>query len=206
MLKIWGRPNSINVQKAMWAIGELGLEVEHTPAGGQFGLNDQDWFLKMNPNGRVPVIDDDGFVLYESNTIVRYLAAKHGRGTLQPDGLKDNAVANQWMDWQQTTLSPAMFAPFWGLIRTPPEKRDHEAIRKGGEDSARLFQQLDAHLAGRKYVAGERLTTADIPVGAAAYRWFNLEVPHPEVPNVQAWYERLQERPAYKQHVMIPIT
>ena len=206
MLKIWGRPNSINVQKVMWAVGELGVAHEHTNAGAAFGLNDEDWYLAMNPNGRVPVIDDDGFTLYESNAIVRYLAAKHGRGSLQPDGLPANAIANQWMDWQQTTLAPAMFAPFWGLIRTPPEERDQAAIDAGAEECGRLFQLLDAYLAGKDFMAGDRLTTADIPAGAATYRWLGLDIARPEVPNVEAWYARLQERPAYRQHVMLPIT
>ena len=206
MLKIWGRANSINVQKAMWTVGELGLAHERIDAGAQFGLNDQDWYLSMNPNGRVPVIDDDGFILYESNAISRYLAAKHGQGALLPDDVPSRALADQWMDWQQTTLSPAMFAPFWGLVRTKPEDRDHAAIEKGVKDCARLFRQLDAWLAGRDFMVADRLTTGDIPVGTATYRWFTLPIERPEVPNVSAWYARLQERPVYREHVMQPLT
>jgi glutathione S-transferase len=206
MLKIWGRPNSINVQKAMWAVGELELPREHVMAGGQHGVNDQAWYLKMNPNGRVPVIDDGGFVLYESNAIVRYLAARHGAGTLLPDDVRGRGLADQWMDWQQTTLSPAMFQPFWGLVRTKPEERDLAAIEKGVQDCARLFKQLDAWLAGRTYMVADRLTTADIPAGTATYRWFTLPIARPEVPNVSAWYARLTERPAYRKHVMLPLT
>jgi glutathione S-transferase len=206
MLKIWGRPNSINVQKAMWAVGELGLAHEHENVGMEYGGNDQDWYLKLNPNGRVPAIDDDGFVLYESNAIVRYLAAKYGAGTLQPDDVQGRALADQWMDWQQTTLSPAMFQPFWGLIRTKPEDRDMTAIEKGIADCARLFKQLDAWLAGRSFVAADRLTTADLPVGVAVYRWYQLPIERPEVSNVAAWYERLKARPAYRTHVMLPLT
>ena len=119
MLQIWGRPNSINVQKVMWTVGELGVPYEHTAAGMHFGQNDQDWYLAMNPNGRVPMIKDDDFVLYESNAIVRYLAARHGAGTLFPDTLQARAEADQWMDWQQTTLNPPMGVVFIGLIRTP---------------------------------------------------------------------------------------
>ena len=206
MLKVWGRPNSINVQKVMWSVGELGLEIEHILAGAQHGGNDEAWYLEMNPNGKVPVIDDDGFVLYESNAIVHYLAEKYGAGGLQPDSIEDRAIANLWMDWQQTSVSPAMYGAFWGLIRTPEADRDMAAIEQSGKDCAGLFQQLDAHLAGRDYMVGDRLTIADIPVGAAAYRWFNLDVPHPDVPNLSAFYERLQGRSAYQQHVMLPIT
>jgi glutathione S-transferase len=206
MLKIWGRPNSVNVQKAMWAIGELGLEHEHVLAGGEYGGNDEDWYLAMNPNGRVPCIQDGDLTLYESNAIVGYLAEKYGAGGLWPDTIEDRALANLWMDWQQTTLGPTLGPPFWQLIRTPAAERDDVAIEEGGAACALLYQQLDGCLAGKSYLVGERFTMADIPLGAVTYRWFGLDLPHPEVPNVSAWYERLSQRPAYQQHVMLPIT
>jgi glutathione S-transferase len=206
MLKVWGRPNSVNVQKVMWTVAELGLEHEHIVVGGEHGGNDEDWYLAMNPNGRVPCIQDGDLVLYESNAIVCYLAEKYGAGGLWPDTIEDRAWSNLWMDWQQTTLSPAMVPAFWQLIRTPPEARNQVAIEEGGAACATLYEQLDGCLDGKSYFVAERFTVADIPLGAMTYRWFGLDVPHPDVPNVRAWYERLCERPAYRQHVMLPIT
>lgn len=204
MLKIWGRTNSSNVQKVMWAAGELGLAHERVDAGMQFGKVNEDWYLRMNPNARVPTIEDDGFVLYESNVIVRYLCMKHGK--LVPQDLKARAVAEQWMDWQQTTVLGAITPVFWGLIRTPPEKRDMKAIGEAAAQLGKLYQQLDAHLAGRDYLAGSAFSMGDIPLGVMTFRFFGLDFEKPDVPNVKRWYDRLTERPAYQQHVMLPIS
>ncbi len=206
MLKVWGRPNSVNVQKAMWTIHELGLEHEHVVVGGEHGGNDEDWYLAMNPNGRVPCIQDGALTLYESNAIVRYLAEKYGADGLWPDSTEERALANLWMDWQATMLGPAMTPAFWQLIRTPAAERDPAQIEAGGAACAALYQLLDGCLAGKSYLVGERFTMADIPLGAMTYRWFGLDLPRPEVPNVSAWYERLCQRPAYQRHVMLPIT
>ena len=204
MLKIWGRTNSANVQKAMWAIGELGLPHERVDAGMAFGKVNEDWYLKMNPNARVPVIDDDGFILYESNVVVRYLCCKHGR--FYPQDLKTRFTAELWMDWQQTTVLPAMTPVFWGLFRTPEAQRDYKSIGENTTLLNNLMGQLDAHLAGRDYMAGAEFTMGDIPLGAMAYRYFGLPVERPKLPNVERWYGRLGERPAYRQHIMLPIS
>jgi glutathione S-transferase len=204
MLRIWGRTNSSNVQKAMWAIGELGLAHERIDAGMAHGKVDEDWYLRMNPNGRVPAIDDDGFILYESNVVVRYLCCKHGR--FYPQDLKTRFTAELWMDWQQTTVLPAITPVFWGLIRTPPEQRDAKAIAENTAQLNRLMGQLDAYLAGRDYVAGGEFTMGDIPLGTMTYRYLGLPIERPKLPNVERWYARLAERPAYRQHVMLPIT
>ncbi|MFQ6018138.1 MAG: glutathione S-transferase family protein [Kiloniellaceae bacterium] len=206
MLRIWGRINSVNVQKAMWCIGELGLAHERIDAGGRFGGNDEDWYLDMNPNGLVPTIDDDGVVLWESNTIVRYLAAKYGTGTLCPASPERRADAEKWMDWQQTALLPPITTIFWGLVRTPPDERDPGAIEEATRQAGRTLRVLDRHLAGRAYVLGSSFTMADIPVGAMAYRWYALDVAHPDRPHLRAWYGRLCEREAYRRHVMIPLS
>lgn len=206
MLKIWGRPNSVNVQKVMWCVTELGLDHERIDAGMRFGVNDQDWYLAMNPNGLIPTIDDDGVVLWESNAIVRYLAAKYGAGTLCPDSAAERATADQWMDWQATTLGVPMGPVFMGLIRTPPEQRDQNAIDAAAVDCGRLFGLLDRHLDGRDYMLGDALTMADIPVGAMTYRWYGLDVPHADLPKLRAWYDRLVARPAFQNHVMIPLS
>src|SRR5437868_8574364 len=132
MIKIWGRNTSVNVQKVMWAIGELGLQHERIDVGGSFGKNNEPDYLAKNPNALVPTLEeDDGFVLWESNAIVRYLAAKYGAGKLQPADLHERARANSWMDWQLTVAAPALTPVFWGLIRTPPENRDPAAIEAG---------------------------------------------------------------------------
>lgn len=206
MLKIWGRANSINVQKAMWTIGELGLAHEREDAGMAFGKNTEEWYLKMNPNGLVPTMDDDGFVLWESNTISRYLAAKHDPGGLWPTDLKTRAVAEMWMEWQLTVLIEGMRTLFWQLVRTPAEKQDKAAIGKATEDSLRMFGVVDRALADKPYLAGDRFTVGDIPVGAFAYRWYALDVEHGDYKNLRRWYEGLTQRPAYKQHVMLPLT
>ncbi len=206
MLKIWGRPNSINMQKAMWCIGELGLAHEVIPAGGAFGRNNEPWFLAMNPNGLIPVIDDEGFVLWESNAIVRYLAAKHDPGGLCPEPLTARADADRWMEWQSTSIQPLMTPIFWGLVRTPVEQRNTAAIESAAEKLGKTFAILDKRLDGRRFILGERLTMADIALGAAAYRWYGLTVAHPPHYHLRAWYQRLTEREAFRRHVMVPLT
>src|SRR5438067_877908 len=128
MLKIWGRNTSSNVQKVMWAVGELGLEHERVDIGGKFGGNKEPAYLAMNPNGLVPTLQDGDLTLWESNSIVRYLAARYGAGKLEDENSPPPALANQWMDWQLSVVGPAVSSAFWGLIRTPPEQFDRAAI------------------------------------------------------------------------------
>lgn len=206
MLKVWGRKNSINVQKVMWCIGELGLAHERVDVGGKFGGNNEDWYRAMNPTGRVPTIEDDGFVLWNSNAIVRYLAGKHAFGTLYPSDLRDRAVAEQWMDWQGSELNSGFRDVFWQLIRTPEAERDADVINQSIDTSAQNFAMLDRRLEGRDYVLGDTFTMADIPVGATVFRWFELDIPRPDMPNLRAWYDRLAERETYRQHVMMPLS
>lgn len=206
MLKLWGRLNSINVQKAVLALEELGLPYDRTDAGLQFGVNKTPEYLAMNPNGLVPTLDDDGFVLWESNTIVRYLAAKHASGTLWPEDLQTRADADRWMDWQNATLSPAMGPAFMGLVRTPPEKRNAEAIAGALEKTTRLVAMLDAHLADRDYVAGASYTMGDIVLAPIMHRWFNMPCDRAPAPNAQRWYERLTQRPACQKVLTLPIS
>ena len=203
MLRIWGRRNSINVQKVMWAVGELGLAHEHIDAGGSFGGLDTDEFGTMNPNRRVPVIDDDGIVVWESHAIVRYLAAKYGAGALWPEDAGARARSDLWTDWVLADLQPAFIGLFWNLYRTPEEQRNWNLIRQGIARSAILFQLLDRHLGEHAFIAGDVLTMGDIPAGAQLYRYFELEIDRPSLPNVEAWYARLQEREPYRTHVMV---
>ena len=206
MLTIWGRNNSINVQKAMWAVGELGLDHRRIDVGGAFGGLDQADYAAKNPNRRIPTLEDDGLVVWESNAIVRYLAGKHGTGTLWPADPAARAIADQWMDWQQTTLLADMFVVFWGLVRTAAGERDMAAIEASGANLAGLWQRLEDHLQDRDYVCGASFTMGDIPVGAACYRYHELAIARPELPSIAAWYDRLQARPAYREHVMIPLS
>jgi glutathione S-transferase len=205
-MKIWGRVNSINVMKVLWTADECGLKYEREDVGGAFGGNDQKWYLDMNPNGVVPTIDDGGRIIFESNTIVRYLAAKYAAGSLWPNDPGQRSEADRWMDWQNTTINLCMRDVFWGLIRTPPEKRDMAAIDKAAADAGKLWTRLDEKLAGKPYVAGQHFTMGDIPVGCFVHRWFALPIERPDLKNVKAWYERLKTRPAYVKYVMQPLT
>jgi glutathione S-transferase len=208
MLKIWGRKTSSNVQKAMWAVGELKLPHERIDVGGAFGKNKEPPYLAMNPNGLVPTLEeDDGFTLWESNSIVRYLADKHGAGTLEPSDAKTRALASQWMDWQLSVCGPAITPAFWGLIRTPPEKRDHAAITDSQKKTTAAMQILDAQLGKTKYVAGDAFSYGDIPVGVMAYRFWQLVPERPELPNLKRWYDAIAARQAFKDHVSsVPLT
>jgi len=205
MLRIWGRLNSVNVKKAMWAAEELGLKYERIDAGLHFGVTKTPEYRRMNPNSLVPTIDDDGFVLWESHSIVRYLAAKHGAGTLWPTDLRVRADAERWMDWA-FTFQGAMRDVFWGLIRTPPEKRDMKAIEAGAKRSAELLAVPETMLAGKRYVTGETFTMGDIPLGCEVQRWMRVPMERPRFPNVEAWFERLRARPAFLAFVDVPLT
>jgi glutathione S-transferase len=205
MLRIWGRKNSINVQKAMWAVGELGLSHQRIDAGGPFGGLETAEFRTMNPNKRIPVIDDGGTVVWESHAIVRYLAIKYGAGTLAPEDPGERAKSDMWTDWTLADLQPAFTGGvFWNFYRTPENKRDWPLIRRSVARCAALFQLLDRHLEGREFLAGDRLTFGDIPAGAQLYRYFNIDIERPTLPNVKAWYERLTSREPYRMHVMVP--
>jgi glutathione S-transferase len=206
MLRIWGRNNSINVQKVMWAVGEVGLEHERIDVGGAFGGLDTPEYGRLNPNRRIPTVEDGEVVVWESNACVRYLAARYGAGTLWPEDPARRAAADCWMDWQQTTLLADMTVTFWGLIRTPAAERDHAAIEAAAKRLGTTWRILDQHLASRRFVAGDSLTIGDIPVGASCYRYYGLPIERPQLPNVEAWYDRLKERAPFRAHVMVPIT
>jgi glutathione S-transferase len=205
MLTVWGRPNSLNVQKVMWTVAELGLPHRRIDAGLQFGVNNTPEYLAMNPNGLVPVIDDDGFVLWESNVIVRYLAGRYGSG-LMPSDIRERARAERWMDWQTNTLYPALAPVFVALVRTPPEKRDPAVIAAGRKATERWLTILDMALAGRDFVNGATFTVGDIPLGVTVNRWYRMPVDREPHPNVEAWLERIRARPGFSQHADLPLS
>ncbi len=204
MLKVWGRSNSINVQKVMWAVGELGLEHERIDLGGKYGGLDTPEHLDRNPHGLIPAIDDGGTVMWESHAIVRYLAAKYGDGTLWPSTPAGRAQADMWMEWAQTTLQRDFIQLFWGFYRTPEEQHDKAMLADLTVRCTADFKKLDALLGDQPFITGDQLTYGDIPIATQFYRYFTLDIERPSVPQVEAWYARLSQRPAYAEHVMIP--
>ena len=206
VLEIWGRNNSVNVQKVLWSCDELGVSFHRYDVGGPFGGNREPEYLARNPTGLIPTISDNGFALWESNTIVRYLSAKHGAGSLWPENPEARALADKWMDYQLGTIWPAFRTAFLGLTRTPPEERDPAAIRASLERTAEAWAIVDAHLEDHEYIAGSSFTMGDVPLGPTAYRWLNIDIERPLMPNLEAWYARLCSRPAYQANVMVPFT
>ena len=198
MLKIWGRMSSINVKKVVWTAQELGLDFQRTEAGGLFGVVKTPEYMRLNPNSLVPVIEDEDFVLWESNVIVRYLCARHSSGDLYPTELRERFSAERWMDWQQTTLNRASRPGFWQLIRTPPEQRNGQLIAESNAAVEALMATLDAHLARHAFMGGERFSMADIPVACEVHRWFGLPQQRQSRRNIERWYESLCARQASK--------
>ena len=205
MLKIWGRRDSFNLQKVMWCVAELGIAYERIDAGGAHGVTDTAGYLAMNPNGRVPTVEDDGFVLWESNAIVRYLSAKHGLGTLCPDDPQHYAEADRWMDWQAATVGAFMRPLTITMFRTQPADRVQAIAESQMAEAGRYWAMLDARLTDSAYVVGDTLTMGDIPLGCYAWRWFSADAERPTLANLEEWYRRLCDRPAYAEHVMIPM-
>jgi len=206
MLKIWGRTNSINVQKVLWCCAELQIRFQRVDAGGKFGVNNTAEYLAMNPNGLVPTIDDGGFILWESHAIVRYLSRKHGLGTLWPKEDKGAADADRWMEWYSTTLWNNLRPVFWNLVRVEPEKRDVKLVEDSRKKMAENLKLVESHLADHPFVAGDTLTVGDIPMGVALHRWFLLPIERPVYPNIAAYYERLKQRPPFTQHCAGPLS
>ncbi len=193
-LHIWGRMSSINVKKVVWTAQELGLDFQRTEAGGAFGLVKTPEYVRLNPNSLVPVIEDDGFVLWESNTIVRYLCASRD-SAMYPLDLRQRFDAERWMDWQQTTVNPASRAGFWQLIRTPAAQQNPAVIAESNAAVEALMATLDAHLAGRSFMVGEAFSMADIPLALEVHRWHGLPQIRQSRPNIERWYASLQARP-----------
>ena len=206
MLQILGRKNSSNVQKVLWCCDELGLPFEREDYGGAFGKTKDPAYLAMNPNARVPTIIDDDLVLWESNSIIRYLANKHDDGTFYPKDPGERARGERWMDWQLSVLGPAIHGVFWGLIRTKPEDRDAKAIAASRQNTADSLAMLDTFLGRTDFVCGPRFSICDIPVAIYVYRWFTLDIEREDMPNLRRWYDQLTQRPAYRRHVMQPLT
>lgn len=205
MLKIWGRMTSINVQKVAWCVDELGIPYERIDAGREFGHNDTPEYLAKNPNGLIPLIEDDGFALWESNAIVRYLSAKHGLGTLCPANAQQRASADRWMDWQATTLNIPIGACFVQLIRTAEAERDMKLVAMNRPLAEKRLEMLDSVLAKSEYLNGDTFTMADIPAGLSVRRWQALPVEKQAHPHVDRWLAMLAARPGAKQAFAVPV-
>jgi glutathione S-transferase len=205
MLKIYGRKNSSNVQKVLWCCGEICLAHDRVDMGREFGGNREAPYLALNPNGLVPtIVEDDGFTIWESNTIIRYLAKRYGAPGFYPTDPKRAAIGEQWMDWQLNSLNDAFTPMFHGLVREAPERRNHEKIEQSRANTQRHLAMLDRHLQRSRFVSGEAFSVADIPVGIYAYRWYTFEgIARDSLPAVERWYGELQKRPPYRTHVMV---
>ena len=201
MLKIYGSKTSSNVQKVLWCCGEIGLAFERIEIGEAFGGFRSAGYLALNPNGLMPTIDDDGFILWESNVIVRYLSARHSMGRLYPADPAERADCERWMDWQQTLLVRQMGPAFAALLRQPREEMPEAQLKAVLQKAGDLWRMLDGRLATRPFVGGAALTIADIALGNAVHRWFKFPIDRPELPRLRAWYDRCRERPAYQQHI-----
>ena len=201
---VWGRRSAFNVQKVLWLLDELGIPHEHVSAGGDDGGLDAPDFLAMNPHGRVPVVRDEAATVWESHAILRYLAAKRGGTTLWSRDLTERSEWDRWMDWSQTEWQPAFMGLFWSHYRTPEAERDTGTIERHADACAACIGKLDGVLNDRPYLAGDAFSLADIPAGTALYRYYELDIERPAAPNVEAWYARLQERPAFRENVMRP--
>jgi glutathione S-transferase len=196
MLTIWGRISSINVRKVVFTAQELGLPFQRIDAGSEFGIVRTPDYLARNPNALVPLLEDGEVQLWESNVIVRYLCAKHSPGQLYPQDLPRRFDAERWMDWQQTTLNPAGRNGFIQWFRTPAQERDMDLIAQSTAATEPLLALLDAHLSRQPFMAGERMTMADIPIACEVHRWQALPQARPERPNLQRWYLTVRARPA----------
>ncbi|OCK59335.1 glutathione S-transferase [Bradyrhizobium sp. LMTR 3] len=215
-LTIWGRANSVNVQKVLWCLAELDLAYERIDAGMQFGKNNEAAYLAMNPNGRVPTLVDGDYVLWESNSVMRYLCMAYGQGSEQgsergspiyPSQPKARAGVDRWLDWTLSTLQPVDRPVFWALVRTPIERRDMVAIQKDVDAEAVVWRVVEAHLATRRFIEGDQFTIADIALGAFARRWFGVEgVTKPKLPNLERWFSQLAVRPGFTQFIAPPMT
>lgn len=206
MLRILGRPNSYNTQKVLWLLDEMATPFSLELAGLEHGVNHTPEYNKLNPNELVPTLIEDDFVLWESNSILRYLAEKDGQHRFLPADARARARANRWLDWALTTLAPAITPAFWGLIRSKPEQRDSVRIEEAVKKTNHAMAMLDRYLTETPYVAGAEFSIGDIPVGILAYRFYSLPIERHRFPHLEAWYKRLGERPVYRQRIMIGLS
>ncbi len=204
-ITLWGRRNSSNVRKVLWCAEEAGVAYTSIEVGGAFGGNDTPAYRALNPNAVVPTLQDGALVVWESNAIVRYLAAQYAPA-LYPSSPAERAVGDRWMDWTTSTFASVFRDLFWGVLRTPEAERDPARIAAALAQSGELLARADMALAQQPFLSGERLAMGDIPLGSFIYAWFEMPIARPELPHLQAWYQRLRARPAYQRGVMTALT
>jgi len=205
VIRVYGRETSSNVQPVMWLCAELGLEVERFDVGGAFGGTDTAEFLAMNPMGRIPVLQDGDLTLFESQTILRYLASEYGRDALWCGNARIRAPQDQWMEWAKLNVSAEFnYKVFWQLIRTPAARRDYALVKAGIEAVNFLMPIADAQIARQGWLAGDMISLADFTFGVQLYRYYTVDFERPETPNLDRYYARLREREPYRTHAMIP--
>lgn len=202
-ITLWGRITSCNVQKAQWALEEVGVCYRRVDVGGKFGGLDDPAYLALNPHGVIPTLVDGDVVVGESDAIMRYVAARYGAGTLWPEAPGERAIADKWIAWTNSSLYPDWIKLFWALVRTPPSKRDGESIERLRAATAKRFLILDHHLKSNRYMAGDAFGMADIPAGMMLYRWYEMDIARPATPHVEDWYGRLRERPAFRRSICV---
>lgn len=203
-IALWGRITSCNVQKAQWALEEVGVPYSRIDVGGKFGGLDDPAYLALNPHGVIPTLVDGETVVWESDAIIRYVAARYGAGTLWPEASGERAAADQWIAWTNGSLYPDWIKLFWALVRTAPSKRDGTAIERLRHATEKRFVILDHHLKSNRYMAGDAFGMADIPAGMTLYRWYEMDIERPVTPHVEAWYARLRDRSAFRTSICIP--
>jgi glutathione S-transferase len=206
MLKIWGRASSSNVQKVLWCCAELDIPFERIDVGGPFGGNRDPEYLGMNPNGLVPTVKDGDLIMWESNTICRYLATAHNGERLYPRDPAARTHVERWMDWQLAVIGPPMGQLLFGLVRSTPETRDHRAIETARRRAASAWAIVEDELKNQPYLAGTELSLAEIVLGTQIYRWFAFAIERPDLPNLRAWHDRLHQRPGFKKYIETAIT
>ncbi len=206
MITLWGRLNSLNVQKVVWCLEEIGAPYQRIEAGREFGVVDTSSYRAMNPNALVPTIKDGDLTLWESNAIVRYLCAKHPDAGFWPADPAARASGDRWMDWQQTSLNKALGPAFMHLVRTPPEARDMAAVEASRVATETQLEILDAALARSQWLGGDAFGLAEFAVGTQIHRWLNMPIQREPRPHVERWYAAFMHRPATPRALTLPVT
>jgi len=204
MLEIWGRKNANQVIQVLWTLAELEIDYQRHSIGTQNGDLETEEYKSLNPNSKIPTIRDNGFVMWESHAIIRYLARQYGLGTLYPDDPQKAAMSDQWMTWSTDSFMGTFFPVFWQLVRTEESERDYKKIAEMAKQSSEILQILEDHLVKNNFVAGEQFTYGDIPLGVLIHKYFVLDIERPSLPGIEAWYERLSIREPFQEHAMQP--
>lgn len=204
MLEIWGRKNANQVIQVLWTLAELEIDYQRHSIGTRNGDLETEEYKSLNPNSKIPTIRDNGFVMWESHAIIRYLARQYGFGTLYPDDPQKAAMSDQWMTWSTDSFMGTFFPVFWQLVRTEESERDYKKIAEMAKQSSEILQILEDHLVKNNFVAGEQFTYGDIPLGVLIHKYFVLDIERPSLPGIEAWYERLSIREPFQEHAMQP--